>query len=415
MNNQEKYKEYLNNIKPSDELVNSTISKIKDLEMKKTERRKIVFFKPAMIMAGVVVLTLVSYNSYKIITKDSKEIDKVSSKETYYKNSEKIIKKIKEKVEEEVKEDKKNEVKQADLSEISALNLKKEEFTGMYLIRKIDKDYKWLEYNHTKKYDDYISIYNKIKMVSIGDVSYIESERPESIHYARTENDMMLKINSNYEVIIPDKAGKPIIVKLLYTDKLCFYKIHTDGHKQTELDYLRLMIKKTGTNIIEDEPESVDRNQGVIINGEKHDDVYIDYIAEFKHDIATVKLKSNNKLVVTFNEEAYKKDKYVPTNQKIEFNKEYIISEDIISVESSYIGQENFPVIVYVSKLGRVYYIRLEDIMIYGDTNRREYAYTDIIDVVDVNRETDSNGYTIFVATKKDGTKHVLNLENINK
>ena len=372
--NKDRYKSELNSIKPDQRLVQNTINLLREKEEQRERKSIFSFNKLAVGFCSIVILGSVGYTyfNYNTISKEnnaSKEKNKYASSTIYKieKGVSNILSNINE-IDKKVSDKEFTYEKGTTPTKVIGLDkISESDFTGMYLVRETNNS-KWKLYKHTKEYINFKEFISRVDDLASGsNVKLIKSKNSYENSYLKIKDNrgsatiekdtMLVKIGHNYLAYIPKNINNPIVVQLLGANDITVYSIELDSKKQSSLNELRNFIATTGTEIKEDEQESIDRNIKSFENGkEDKTNKYGDMIFNIKTQEVEIKYTATKKIfIVTF----YKDNNSI-NNPKVEYNREYSIDFFKGKVESAqleYLGSNEYPYIVVLTTNKEVYYI----------------------------------------------------------
>lgn len=353
----------LDKIKPEDELVEKAIQKVRTMRIEELENNnkneKSSFLslqtlsKLALGVAATFVISIVGTKYFFDSQPYSeKNISSMQQSTDYTTNTEVDIEHI----------DLNEFFNNIGLNEINENN-----FMGMYLVSERNNNGKWIEFNHSSNYNDFQNIKSLLNQFSksvyiLEDLGKIDT----------CVSSMCVQVNYNYEIYVPLDINGEIIIAKKENNKTQACCIQLAKADEANLQEMKNFIISTGEKC-EEEPGAIDRNaltskteedksnnQNNDENNNQENNLMI-YNSSTRY--ATIELYGNGELYIQFNAEEYSELE----KNNISSDKKYIVNKNVKQVVHTYLGKEDYPIIIYLTNKGEIEYFKTEDVVTSGE------------------------------------------------
>ena len=406
MNN--KYKNELDNVKPSEELIRKTINNINE---RQSEKKSIFTFKRLAVCAcSLVILGVGGYTYYNVMNDNSISNGKTNGNVKYSPNVVENLKKetiveVEKNVQVYSKAQSFEKVifrKSIDSLDFNEVNEKS--FMGMYMVTEFGSGAKWVKVRHTREWNNYVKFYDYLKKITDdssiigyvpkegegikGDCVFINVYKKPSYVIKGT---YAIEVNNHLTLYIPKNYKDHMYFVNTGLDKVEVYEISIKEDEKLYNEF-RDFVANLGIRVPDENVENPDMNHGVIINGEQVKEDIVLFKRKIINGDATITLNMYSELVVNLKENY---DYIVKTN--VEFNKDYVIGEKIEAFLALQNPKARATVIVYLTKGGELYSVDTAKWVSTGKTNPVKLASG----VSEISNDNADNLYVTINGKKK--------------
>ncbi len=286
------------------------------------------------------------------------------------------------------------------IDETHIKNIKQTNFTGMYLVKKTNKNGEWESYMKTREYDDYQELMAYIERFRYNKVTKTMDEFDVSKYYG----NMLIQFEGFYMYIPETINGKILLYAPGWVHPI-YNEIELQQKDYNTLESIKELIKTKGkyesayNRIVPETQIPVD----------PYTDMSRSITVLTGTSYARAWIKGGNNLYITLTTNEIKNNKYEPLDtSKIENNPTFLIEEHIRDYKTKLTKGENYISVVYVTNDKKLKMIKISDIVKTGNTSSAIYIQVDG-PVKNLEEMPDEKGFAVLYAVLEDGTK--INLD----